>query len=308
MPRRRLVAPAITITSSPCLIVACRALYRDFWSERDDLHELRRAQLARHGPEDAGADRLELVGQQHRRRCRRNGSASRRAGGSRACVRTTTASINLALLDAPRAGSRPSRSTLMMSPIVCVTTLRAAEDPDAHQAAGAAVVRGIEHCLCLNHRPPLTPPPPSSTGDAARAPSTTFHDLRFADRTAFDDRDRVARAARALPVVRHDLRRAANELAVRRVLHEPLHRDGDALSASCCSRPGRPFYGSSCRCSVSLVSALIRSRPLSAVGPGYFFTLRRSVCSVFMPRDRLAHLAVLVGLRALTGRAASCAD
>jgi len=32
---------------------------------------------------------------------------------------------------------------------------------------------------------------------------------------------------------------------------------------------------------VSLVSALIRSRPLSAVGPAYFFAFKRSVCSVF---------------------------
>src|SRR5262245_64319027 len=68
LPRRPLSLPAITITSSPCLMRCIPKLsLQDFGSERDDLHELRRAQLARHGSEDAGADRLELVGQKHRR-------------------------------------------------------------------------------------------------------------------------------------------------------------------------------------------------------------------------------------------------
>src|SRR5437660_8827580 len=39
----------------------------DLGSERDDLHEAAGAQFARHRPEDAGADRLALAGDQPRR-------------------------------------------------------------------------------------------------------------------------------------------------------------------------------------------------------------------------------------------------
>src|SRR5688572_1665364 len=53
--------------------------------------------------------------------------------------------------------------------------------------------------------------------------------LALADRTALDDRHRVAFAASLLLVVRHDLRGAANELAVHGMLDEALDRDGNAL-------------------------------------------------------------------------------
>ena len=53
--------------------------------------------------------------------------------------------------------------------------------------------------------------------------------LALADRPALGDRDRVARSARAFLVVRHDLRGAANELSVGRVLDQALDRHGDAL-------------------------------------------------------------------------------
>src|SRR5208282_2006920 len=69
-PRRPLSLPAITTTWSPFLIFSMTVCRLDslehFGCERDDLHELNVAQLARHGPEDAGADRLELVGQEDR--------------------------------------------------------------------------------------------------------------------------------------------------------------------------------------------------------------------------------------------------
>src|SRR5262245_58273673 len=69
VPRRPLSRPAMTITSSPFLI--CGMVSRSFRSqhfgcERDDLHELVRAQLARHRAEDAGTDRLQLVREQDR--------------------------------------------------------------------------------------------------------------------------------------------------------------------------------------------------------------------------------------------------
>src|SRR5262249_13277138 len=53
--------------------------------------------------------------------------------------------------------------------------------------------------------------------------------LVLADRATLDDGDGVALATGAFLVVRHDLRRPANELAVGRMLDEPLDRDGHAL-------------------------------------------------------------------------------
>src|SRR5882672_1499315 len=72
LPRRPLSLPVITMTSSPflsfCMFVGpARAPSEHFRRERNDLHESLGPQLARHGPEDAGADRLELVRQEHRR-------------------------------------------------------------------------------------------------------------------------------------------------------------------------------------------------------------------------------------------------
>src|SRR3546814_4204677 len=59
------------ILSSTCDRIASSSPYlskrsEHFGRERDDLHELLGAQLAGHGPEDARADRLVLVVQQHR--------------------------------------------------------------------------------------------------------------------------------------------------------------------------------------------------------------------------------------------------
>src|SRR5271166_6373267 len=68
-PRRPLSRPAMTITVSPLRILF---IYRFlpskyFRRERNDFHELHVAQLTRHGPEYARADRLQLVGEQHGR-------------------------------------------------------------------------------------------------------------------------------------------------------------------------------------------------------------------------------------------------
>src|SRR5512133_2990827 len=71
VPRRPLSRPVMTTTSSPLRILfipfpALRARCSEhFGRERDDLHELRRAQFACDRSEDTGADRLHLVREQH---------------------------------------------------------------------------------------------------------------------------------------------------------------------------------------------------------------------------------------------------
>src|SRR5450631_1273298 len=66
-PLRPLSRPVISTTMSPFRIFfICRFLQSKYFRrERDDLHELHIAQLARHGSKDTGADGLELVGQEH---------------------------------------------------------------------------------------------------------------------------------------------------------------------------------------------------------------------------------------------------
>src|SRR5688572_11938611 len=58
--------PARTMTWS-FLRIDIPMVLQHLWSERDDLHEAALAQLAGHRPEDARADRLALVVDQHRR-------------------------------------------------------------------------------------------------------------------------------------------------------------------------------------------------------------------------------------------------
>src|SRR6185503_18844496 len=60
--------PVITTTLSPFFTLNFVAMtwsfparLQHFWCERDDLHELLRTQLTRHGAEDAGPDRLALL-------------------------------------------------------------------------------------------------------------------------------------------------------------------------------------------------------------------------------------------------------
>src|SRR6186997_2395625 len=150
VPRRPLSLPAVTTTSSPLRILFITAFSSEhFGCQRDDLHELRRAQLARDGSEDARADRLELVRQQHR------GVA---VEADQRTVRTTHAElgahddrvVNLALL---HLAARNGVADAHLDDIADrrVTTLRAAEHLDTHQASRAAVVGGIQHRAHLNH-------------------------------------------------------------------------------------------------------------------------------------------------------------
>src|SRR5512143_1290228 len=64
LPRSR---PAMTITVSFFLMRARMVSSEHLGRQRQDLHELLGAQLARHRSEDARADRLALVVDQHRR-------------------------------------------------------------------------------------------------------------------------------------------------------------------------------------------------------------------------------------------------
>src|SRR6478752_6928455 len=104
-PRLPLSRPAMTTTLSPFLILRMCSLFEleaaseHFRRQRDDLHEPLGAQFARDRSEDAGADRLELVVEQH-------GCVGVEAN-QRAVVATNTLArahddcvVNLALLDA----------------------------------------------------------------------------------------------------------------------------------------------------------------------------------------------------------------
>src|SRR3954470_20911070 len=69
VPRRPLSRPVRTMTWSPFRILFISTIpggrSEHFRRERDDLHEALGAELARHRPEDARADRLELGIEQH---------------------------------------------------------------------------------------------------------------------------------------------------------------------------------------------------------------------------------------------------
>src|SRR5579862_3930317 len=126
-----------------------RACSQYFRGQRDDLHELLVAQLARYGSEDAGADRLELVGQQHR--CIAV-EANQRAVGT---AHTTRGAyhhrvVHLALLHLA-ARDRVLDAHLDDVADRGIATARATENLDTHQRAGAGVVGSIEHRAQLDH-------------------------------------------------------------------------------------------------------------------------------------------------------------
>src|SRR5690606_25283639 len=66
VPRLPLSRPAMTTTSSPWRIFCIAITSKDLGRQRHDLHELLGPQLAGHRSEDARADGLELVVEQHR--------------------------------------------------------------------------------------------------------------------------------------------------------------------------------------------------------------------------------------------------
>ncbi len=198
LPRRPLSLPAITMTSSPLF----DALHgRDLPQSTSGASEMifmncvvRSSRVT--GPKIRVPIGSKLVASAAPRRCRRSGSTSRPGGASPWRVRTTTAWYTSPFLTRPR-GIASLIGDLDDVADVRVAALRAAEYANAHQAARAAVVGGIQHCLCLDHGRPLRVGP--------RVDRRALDDLddpprlALADRAALDDRDRVAFAAGASP-------------------------------------------------------------------------------------------------------------
>src|SRR5512145_2541588 len=149
--------PAMTFTMSFFLMcsVARSAIasslppLQDFRSQGNDLHELLRAELARHGPEDAGPDRLPLGVDEDRRVLVEPQvapvSAPDLLGGPDHDRLVDVPLLDLAvgngLLDADHDDVPDAR----------VSPLAAPEDLDATEALGARVVGGIKHRLHLDH-------------------------------------------------------------------------------------------------------------------------------------------------------------
>src|SRR5262245_53565128 len=138
VPWRPLSLPDNTTTVSPLRILF---ISQYLGCERDDLHEPLGAQLARHGSEDARADRLELVGEQHggvrvEAQQRAVGAAHAALGANHHRV------VDLALLDLA------ARDRVLDGHLDHVAHLRiapagSAQHLDAHQRARAAVVGGV---------------------------------------------------------------------------------------------------------------------------------------------------------------------
>src|SRR5215469_1995761 len=220
-PRRPLSLPAITTTSSPFLILFIVLLpirrSEHFRRQRNDAHERLGAQLAGHRSEDAGTDRLELVGQKHR------GVAVELDDGA---VRTADAAlgahhygvVDLALLNL---AARDSVTDADLDDVADagIAALGAAQHLDAFEAASAAVVGGFEHGAHLDHDCCPRVVRLLHRGRRGRA----FHHLHqrprlvARDGAALGDLHDVALVAGVLLVVRLDLGAAAQDLAVGRV-------------------------------------------------------------------------------------------
>src|SRR5437773_1990672 len=143
------------MTLSPFLIFSIvsginrRRRSQHFWRERDDLHETLAAKFARHGPEDARADRLHLAGEQDRRVGIEPDAAAVSAPHALGRAHHYRV-VNLAFLDAAT-----RRRVLDAHPDdvanVGVAAFRAAQHLDTHYSARAGVIGDIEHRLHLNH-------------------------------------------------------------------------------------------------------------------------------------------------------------
>src|SRR6185503_14187836 len=154
VPRLPLSRPDSTTTSSPflmrciCAFSVC-VLLQHLGCQGYDLHEALGTQLARHRPEDTGADRLELRREQHRRIAveadeRAVGAAHALGGAHHDRV------VDLALLHtAARRGLL--HADLDEVADGRIAPLRAAHDLDALDGARAGVVGDVQYGLHLNH-------------------------------------------------------------------------------------------------------------------------------------------------------------
>src|SRR6202451_802656 len=173
-PLRPLSRPAIKITVSP-LRIFFSGFSQHLGCERNNLHELHVAQLARHRSENTRADGLELVGQEHRgigiEADQRSIGTPHAALGAHHHGVVHLALLHLAardrILDADFDDIANRR----------VSALLAAPPLDAHKALGAAVVGYIQNGSHLDHWGwPLIP-----TGRGLRpAPTPKIYDATWA--------------------------------------------------------------------------------------------------------------------------------
>src|SRR5258706_3001401 len=225
--------PVMTTTLSPFLILNFAMILASppvrlehFRRQRNDLHELLAAQLARHRPEDAGADRLALLGDQHRRVAV---EADRAAVGPADLLGRAHDHrlVDVALLH-PAARDRVLDRDDDDVADGRVFPLRPAQHLDALHPAGAGIVGDFQVGLHLNHG--STSLAGRGRVGSGRAPGADdFPLLGLGDRPAFLDGHGVADLAAVVLVMRRVLLGAANELLVDRVHDATLDADDHRL-------------------------------------------------------------------------------
>src|SRR5580658_787852 len=249
--------PVMTITLSPFLILNFAAMSEHLGRERDDLHEFAGAQLAGHRPEDARADRLALLGDEHGRVAV---EADRAAVGAANLLGRADDDrlMHVALLDAA------ARDRLLDRDDDHVAhgrrlALRAAQHLDALDATRPRIVGDVEIGLHLDHDgSPLgggsrsgglfglgaarfgTPPRGGFPGGRRRRGFAVggrgirrYDDptLPFGDRTALLDAHDVARLEDVVLVMRRVFLRAHDEFLVDGVHDTPLDAHDHGLVA-----------------------------------------------------------------------------
>src|SRR6478609_9182351 len=203
----------MTWTVSPFLIRMSEHLR----CQRDDLHEALVTQLAAHRAEDARSTRLAVGLEDHR------GVLVeldvRAIGATTLLDRANDDRLDdVALLDAT-ARDRVLHGGDDRVADTRVATAGAAEDADAEQFLGTGVVGDANSRFLLNHVRSLR-----LLEDLDDAPA-----LRRGQRPGLHEEDAVADAGAVLLVVSLQLVRAANDLAVHRVLEAVLDGDDDGL-------------------------------------------------------------------------------
>src|SRR5438067_9841343 len=148
-PRLPLSLPARTTTSSFLRILSIATPLQNFWCQGHDLHELLGAQLARHRPEDAGTDRLQLGVQQD------SSIAVELDQGTVLAAHTfggthDNSVVNFTLFDAATWGC-DFDGDLDHVANACITALGAAQYLDAQNFFGTGIVGHFQPAFGLNH-------------------------------------------------------------------------------------------------------------------------------------------------------------